>query len=97
MPWTSSTRRARLPKNWSALVHIVKVRDRHCQHPGCSGPPDEVDHIKRGDDHTLTNLQALCRDHHKQKTSRESQQARGVGALRKRPTEPNPGLATPGG
>lgn len=31
-----------------------------------------MDHIKAGDDHSDSNLQSLCREHHKAKTNREA-------------------------
>jgi 5-methylcytosine-specific restriction enzyme A len=92
--WANSTRRARLPRNWPALVAHVLERDPRCKlaYPGCTIQSTEVDHRQRGDDHRLSNLQGVCTPCHKRKTNRESQQARGVGASRRRPTEPHPGL-----
>ncbi|MBS3177741.1 MULTISPECIES: HNH endonuclease [unclassified Pseudoclavibacter] len=37
----------------------------------CPQPATDVDHIKPGDDHSDTNLAALCTWHHKQKTDLE--------------------------
>ena len=52
---------------WKALV----VRDRHCQAPGCTQPPErcQAHHIRQwthGGPTDLDNLQLLCRHHHRQ-------------------------------
>lgn len=95
--WSNSTRRRRLPKNWSVLVHQVKLRDGYrctwtTNGTRCTAPADDIDHIHQGDDHSLANLRCLCKHHHTQKTNSESQRARGVGLLRKRPPVRHPGL-----
>lgn len=97
MAWDNSDRRARLPKDWPAL------RQRRLRHDGyrckvevdghrCPNPAREVDHIKPGDDHSWNNLRAICKDHHKAKSSAE-----GVAAQprRAREQEPHPGLINP--
>lgn len=92
MPWDNSTRAARLPPDWRRRRARVLRRDNFtCQHPGCthhdpSGTTLEVDHMQRGDDHSLPNLQTLCVDHHKVKTIQERRQPR------TRPAESHPGL-----
>lgn len=74
-PWESSTRRARLPGNWNTLRAAALRRDRHrCR--TCGAPATEVDHIARGDDHRLTNLQSLCSPCHQAKTTAEATEAR---------------------
>ncbi|WP_090937299.1 HNH endonuclease [Nonomuraea jiangxiensis] len=55
----------------------------------------EVDHIDDPTDHDLSNLRALCHEHHKLRT--QAQITAGVRAYyttrsRKRPDEPHPGL-----
>jgi 5-methylcytosine-specific restriction enzyme A len=81
--WSGSDRAARLPTNWPKLRSQVRKRDRHtCQGCGCPTPPGEgsVDHIIRGDDHRLENLQLLCDSCHDTKTTAEAAAARkGVG------------------
>src|SRR5690606_35221942 len=74
----SSNRRERLPKNWSALRRLVLQRDSgrcqwrdHPDGPRCGAPANQVDHIQAGDNHALTNLQALCSLHHARKSARE--------------------------
>lgn len=102
MPWSTSDRRERLPRNWQSIRAKVKARahglceaDRH--DPRCDGIGTDADHIKAGDHHELTNLQWLSEPCHRAKTARESaernrQQAR----LKRRPTEPHPGLIARG-
>lgn len=48
-----------------------------CEKPGCRRPADDVDHIvPNAEDPTLryvwSNLQSLCRPHHKQKTTEDA-------------------------
>ena len=49
----------------------VIVRDRHCQYPGCTAPPEacEIHHFNEWlQDHGLTNVESLglfCRPHHR--------------------------------
>jgi hypothetical protein len=52
-----------------ALRTAVKVRDRHCQHPGCRAPAKWCDvhhivHWTRGGPTDMDNLVLLCRRHH---------------------------------
>lgn len=92
MPWTTSTRRKRLPRDWPQRRRAVLNRDhRTCQlnYPGCTGHATEVDHRIPGDDHRLTNLQAACHSCHTAKTQAESHANR---PKRARPAEPHPGL-----
>jgi 5-methylcytosine-specific restriction protein A len=75
--WATSTRRERLPSNWSSIVRFIKRRDKgQCQWPGCQAKGTEVDHVIPNDDDDLTNLWLLCTDHHKAKTQSEAAQAR---------------------
>ena len=65
-----SKRKAELPKNWSALRKVVIKRDRgKCV--WCGEPGNQVDHIERGTDHSLTNLRLLCRACHMRRTGRD--------------------------
>lgn len=100
MPWDTSTRRSRLPSNWQSIRLRVLRRDAYrCQNrddaaaPKCLEPASDVDHIVRGDDHDLSNLQALCKRHHVAKTTREATEARAAMPKRTRPAERHPGLA----
>ncbi|MGW0929544.1 HNH endonuclease [Streptomyces sp. NPDC002644] len=75
MSWSSSNRRSRLPSNWPALrARVIKRDGGVCQ--SCGNPGTDVDHVRRGDDHRLENLQLLCGWCHKRKTAEESRAAR---------------------
>lgn len=96
MSWYTSNRKSRLPGNWIDLRRKVLRRDRYrCKIgiPGCLGTATEVDHIIRGDDHSLGNLRAVCGNCHKQKTQAEATQARRrKSEARFRPEEKHPGI-----
>jgi 5-methylcytosine-specific restriction protein A len=94
--WEGSTRKQRLPRDWAERRRKVLVRDRsRCQHrdrpggPICGALGNQVDHIRRGDDHSLENLQILCEPHHRVKSAREGGQS--FTPLR-RPPESHPAL-----
>ena len=73
MPWSSSDRREELPSNWDKLRQEALDRDgRRCRWSGCGQPATDVDHVRRGNDHRLQNLQSLCAWHHQIKTNQES-------------------------
>lgn len=93
---SASGRKDRLPADWARLRRQVLRRDKsRCQHrdspgaPICGRPANQVDHVIRGDDHSLLNLQALCEPHHKIKSAREGGQS--YTPLR-RPPERHPAL-----
>lgn len=75
---------------------MILRRDRYaCQirGPRCTGVATEVDHIRPGDDHSMSNLQAVCAACHSQKSAREGNAARArLRALRLRPAEKHPGM-----
>ncbi|WP_300678463.1 HNH endonuclease signature motif containing protein [Nocardioides sp.] len=100
--WADSDRRSRLPGDWETRRAAVKQRaggrceaslprtGARCPHPGT-----DCDHIEAGDNHDLSNLQWLCRHHHKQKTSGEAiagRAAKKANPRRSRRTEQHPGL-----
>jgi 5-methylcytosine-specific restriction enzyme A len=101
MPWAAdSPRRARLPADWATIRAAVLERDDyHCQHVwqgnACGWRASDVDHIVRGDDHSMENLQSLCSHHHKIKSAREGNAARWTPptAHARRPPERHPGMA----
>lgn len=81
MAWEGSTRRERLPREWRRIRATVLDRAGYrCEwtrtdtDTRCIELASDVDHIVRGDDHSLENLQALCRYHHARKSSREGAQ-----------------------
>lgn len=80
-PWAGSTRRYRLPPNWVYLRNQVKARaNNQCEAKLQNGSqcPDQgtdCDHIVAGDNHELSNLQWLCKWHHKRKSAQEGQKA----------------------
>jgi hypothetical protein len=94
MPWTSSTRSQRLPKDWRSICRRILNRDAHrCQTirvdtgQPCHQPARQVDHITPGDNHHPSNLQAICDWHHAKKSSAEGNQAR-HGKPRSAPVHP---------
>lgn len=87
--WEGSARTDELPHDWAQIRAAVLERDRYrCS---CGAQATDVDHIRPGNDHSLTNLQALCRRCHTAKSSREGNQARWQ-HRRARPPERHPGL-----
>jgi 5-methylcytosine-specific restriction enzyme A len=94
MSWNTSNRRSRLPADWFTVIrpHIL-ARDPICKlrYHGCTGKSTQVDHIRRGDDHSYTNLQGVCAHCHAIKSAREGRQAQLTRSQRrKRPQERHP-------
>ena len=79
-PFAGSTRRSRLPKNWSLIRARILRRDGlRCYRPYpdiCSDYATEVDHLVAGDDHRDSNLRAICRPCHQRKSALEGVAAR---------------------
>ena len=98
MAWHTSTRSARLPRNWPTIRRQVRRRAHgKCQAtthaPGCNGVGAECDHIIAGDNHSLDNLQWLSHECHAAKTRRENaSNNKRLARLKRRPLERHPGL-----
>lgn len=98
MAWENSGRKERLPADWPTRRVRVLRRDgykcqaKHSTGDLCGAPANQVDHVEPGDNHDLSNLQALCRWHHARKSSREGVAARRPRATQARPPETHPGL-----
>lgn len=93
--WKGSDRRSRLPSDWAKIRERVKRRDLGlCQE--CGAPGTDVDHIRPGDDHSMSNLRLLCAACHKAKTAKEGGEAyaakRRAINNRLRRSESHPGL-----
>jgi len=92
VPWSTSDRKQRLPRNWRAIRKRVLTRDGYvCQirGPACTVTATDVDHVIRGDYHGLDNLRAACTTCHRAKSSAEGHASR----LRVKPRiEEHPGL-----
>lgn len=75
-----SPRKARLPDDWELNYRkpVMRRAKGLCQikGPRCIHRATQVDHIHRGDDHRLDNLQAACRSCHADKSAQEGVQAR---------------------
>lgn len=96
MSWETSRRRYLLPANWEQIrLPVLQDADWICelQYRGiCVGTASEVDHINRGDDHSRSNLRAVCYRCHAKKSSAEGiSRKRELRALRTRPAERHPG------
>lgn len=81
MAWENSSRRRRLPGDWPTRRAKVLQRDGYrCKvsvnGKRCNRPANEVDHIRRGDNHALSNLRAICNEHHRAKSSQEGNEAK---------------------
>lgn len=94
--WADSTRRSRLPSDWSQRRQTVKERaNGRCQAeshaPQCDGIGNECDHRDGTDDHNIDNLQWLSTPCHAAKTQREAQAGK---PKRTRTPEQHPGRLT---
>ena len=96
--WQSSDRSSRLPDDWQLRRAFVAQRaGGQCEGvmgdgTRCVEPGRECDHIERGDDHDVSNLQWLSW-HHKRKTQQESRaDLAALRAARAPRRPPHPGL-----
>lgn len=93
-PWEGSTRRVRLPPDWAwRCARTFEDHGDICHVCGEHGA-DEVDHVERGDDHSLSNLRPI----HSWRTTQRChvyKTAAEVAAVKprlRRPPEKHPGL-----
>lgn len=97
MPWHTSDRVTRLPNDWRKRRAAVRRRaGGRCEAldgngSRCTARGTECDHVRRGDNHNLDNLQWLCATCHARKTRAETTEARAT-LNRRRPPEPHPGM-----
>lgn len=102
--WSSSDRRARLPRDWGTRVRprILRRDQYQCQWPVaggiCGAHANQVDHIDPNGGDDDQNLRALCECHHRLKSSSEGGRAVRRGHRRARvrtvrPPETHPGLS----
>jgi 5-methylcytosine-specific restriction endonuclease McrA len=95
--WESrSARHERLPDDWEESYRKPTMRKARglCQirGPRCTHRATQIDHIRPGDDHSLTNLQAACKNCHADKSAAEGVSARSQKRAKgKRPPERHPG------
>lgn len=104
MPYGSRSARTNpLPKDWPTIRARILNRDRSCRWPISAIPGDlcgsmdhlEVDHIGGPNDHGDHNLRALCRTHHRARSSGQGGTAAAAKRpRRRRPPEPHPGMIT---
>ena len=96
MAWQSSRRREQLPADWFRVRRRVLWECGHrCEMrlEGCSGVAQEVDHIRRGDDHSRENLRGVCTPCHRKKSSAEGHsRSAELRRLKKRPEGRHPGV-----
>lgn len=95
-------RSAPLPKGWHRIRQRILRRDGWvCQWLVATGglcgePANQVDHkvgaAQGGDDHSDSNLWALCEWHHNRKTGGEASAVAHTRPPKRRPTEGHPGL-----
>ncbi|QBJ01181.1 HNH endonuclease [Mycobacterium phage Arissanae] len=95
MSWADSDRRQNLPADWEQRRLAVLVDAEwlcEIEMAGCTRVATDVDHVKRGNDHSRRNLRAACGWCHDRKSSAEGvARRRELKARRKRPPERHPG------
>ncbi|AAC18447.1 HNH endonuclease [Mycobacterium phage Lakes] len=96
MSWAGSKRRQELPEDWELnyRLPVLSAAGWLCEvdGPGCVRAATDVDHKKPGNDHSRSNLQAICRVCHGKKSAAEGvARRRELKARRKRPEQRHPG------
>lgn len=102
MSWEGSDRRARLPDDWPQRVEFtrnraggrceMKIAAKRGGRFRCTADGTDCDHINRGDDHRVENLQWLCERHHQIKTAAEGNEAKADKKKPRREPPKHPGL-----
>ncbi|MFD8595357.1 HNH endonuclease [Kitasatospora sp. NPDC059646] len=99
MVWSTSNRRAALPRDWPRIRRRILRRDKgvctavFSDGRQCGRPATDVDHIVPGSDHRDANLRALCGWCHAHKSASEGGAAAGLRAVSSaRPTPTHPAL-----
>lgn len=102
MAWATSDRRERLPPDWPRLrAQVLAEAGHRCENTKkdgrrCWDKATEVDHIVAGDDHSRSNLRAICTWCHRRKSALEGVEARkAADSILTRPPETHPGLVDP--
>lgn len=92
MAWAPGHKRmSELPPNWKQIRRRVLARDHHtCVM--CGAPANQVDHIVRGQDHSLGNLRSLCEHCHMVRTGRDGGSTPRRTRTRARPEPKHPGM-----
>lgn len=103
--WRGSTRRTRLPADWSQRCLTVREIYGDACHVCGHRYATDTDHVEPGDDHRIENLRPICGIHcysckaehrtpcHVVKSSREGgQAAQAARPKRSRPAEQHPGM-----
>ena len=88
--WSRRPARPDLDSAWGRLSLRRRKAFPICEVPGCSRPSASTDHIVpycEGGTSDWGNLQALCREHHQEKTVAESHQAAKRKAAERRPLQ----------
>ncbi|PWH05205.1 HNH endonuclease [Brachybacterium endophyticum] len=90
--WNNQHARMRqLPKDWRRIRQSVIARDSgRCVQCGERGT--DVDHIARGNDHSIENLRLLCRSCHMRRTGRDGGTAKRRPKRTHRPPRQHPGF-----
>jgi 5-methylcytosine-specific restriction protein A len=84
-------------QRWIRIRAQYLKHNPHCQHPGCTEPATQVDHIKAkrdGGTDKWNNLRGYCHSHHSKRTARDQPGGWHAWPKRKRPATTHPGLTT---
>jgi 5-methylcytosine-specific restriction protein A len=78
--WEGAIQRAARSTRWMRRRRAQLKMHPICQWPGCRMLATVVDHIvplaEHGDEYAWSNLQSLCREHHRRKSTADAQRGR---------------------